>query len=575
MMVLIARRLGLWLLLLCAGLAQAADYTQGVNVNGNVATLWFKSNVATSWVDVHVQVNGGTQLNLRMPYQAASGRYEQPVNASVGQTLSYFFTYDNGSPAYDTPRFSYTVTGGTPPPATGVACFHENSGFQGSVFCSDADSAWVGSAWNDRISSVKVRPGYQLTLFEHINHGGRSLVLTGDSATLPAGFDNLASSFRIAPVGAADLPVGNGVMTIKLVNGSNGAQADSQIHWAILGYHPQTRALSYVDRNGNLVAASVADNEAPNRLTKNGQNYANYFQRLSDASWVSIPKIDSARMFISVGSPMFIKINTAGDGRTGFAGPDLGNPTDPNQDVVFEWVEFTLDGYGYHGNTTRVDQFGFPLRTRLLGHDGYDRTLGETQGRAALFADYEAQVPAEFRTLVRRPYRIVAPAKGDFNAGRAYGNYFDAYVNQVWASYATRDLVFTAEAGTFRGRVVGNDFVFTKDGSSERLAIRGKPSTLAIFEGSGNLASGSPQELVLQAQITAAFNRHLLLSVDPAQWSHPASHYPQGPANFYARFWHEHSIDGLAYGFCYDDVRGRSSLQEHPNPRGLIVTVGW
>ena len=159
----------------------------------------------------------------------------------------------------------------------------------------------------------------------------------------------------------------------------------------------------------------MADNEAPNRLTKKRPELRNYFQRLSDTAWVSIPKIDSARMFISVGSPMFIKINTAGDGRTGFAGPDLGNPSDPNQDVIFEWVEFTLDGYGYHGNTTRVDQFGFPLRTRLIGKDGYDRTLGETQGRAAIFADYEAQVPAEFRSLVRRPYRIVAPAKGDFN----------------------------------------------------------------------------------------------------------------------------------------------------------------
>ena len=33
-------------------------------------------------------------------------------------------------------------------------------------------------------------------------------------------------------------------------------------------------------------------------------------------------------------------------------------------------------------------------------------------------------------------------------------------------------------------------------------------------------------------------------------------------------------IDGLAYGFCYDDVRGHSSLLEHPAPRSLTVTVG-
>jgi hypothetical protein len=560
--------------------AQAADFSQGVTVSGQVATIWFKSSVNTSWVDVHYQLNGGGQQNLRMSYQPAWARHEQAVKlplASAGATLSYFFTYNNGNPAYDSSRFSYTVSGATPAPVpTGAVCFYENPDFQGASFCSDASSAYVGANWNDRISSVKLRAGQKVTLYEHANQGGRSLVLTADAANLGAqGFNDLMSSFNLGVADSADLPVGKGVMTIKLTNATDGTYADSQVYWSIIGYNPSTRALSYVDKNGNLVPASVNDNNAANRLAKNGQTYSNYFYKMSEANWVSIPKIDSGRMFISVGSPMYIKINTAGDGRTGFAGPDMNNPSDPNQDVYFEWVEFTVDNYGYHGNTTRVDQFGFPLRTRLIGKDGYDRTLGETQSRAAIFADYEAQMPAEFRTLVQRPYRIVAPGKGAFNTGKAYGNYFDAYVSQVWSTYAGKDLVFTAEAGTFRGRVIGNDFVFSKDGGPQNLYVRGKPSTQAILEGSGNLASGNAQELVVQAQITAAFNRHLLINVDPSQWSNAAAYYPAGPANYYAKFWHDHSIDGLAYGFCYDDVRNKSSLQEYANPKGLIVTVGW
>ncbi|AKJ29511.1 glycoside hydrolase family 64 protein [Caldimonas brevitalea] len=488
------RILKIWLVSLLTSLcsfvvpAQAADYTQGVSVDGTTATLWFQSSVNTSWVDAHYQVNGGGQQNVRMNAAGAAGRFEHRVTVKAGDSLGYFFTYNNGNPAYDTPRFTHTVgQGSTPPPPDG----------------------------------------------------------------------------------------GTGAMSVQLVNGTNGQHADSQIYWAIIGYHPVTRVLSYVDRSGRLVPASVGDNDAPNRLVKNGQNYANYFYRLSEAGTVPLPQIDSGRMFISIGTPMYIKINQAGDGRLGFAGPDLGNPTDPNQDVYFEWVEFTLDRYGYHGNTTRVDQFGFPLRTRLIGRDGYDRTLGETASRAQIFANFEAQMPAEFRPLVSRPWRIVAPGKGPFGPGRAQSRYFDGYVDQVWRHYSQQDLVFTAEAGTFRGRVIGNDFVFSKDGGPANLYIRGKPTTQAILEGSGNLATGNPQELVVQAQITAAFNRHLLMSVDPARWSDAAAYYPQGPANYYAKFWHDHSIDGLAYGFCYDDVRGHSSLQEHPNPQKLIVTVGW
>jgi hypothetical protein len=243
--------------------------------------------------------------------------------------------------------------------------------------------------------------------------------------------------------------------------------------------------------------------------------------------------------------------------------------------VNFEWIEFTVDQWGYHGNTTRVDQFGFPLKTRLLGRDGYDRTLGENASRAKIFADFEALAQPEFRGLVQRPYRIVAPAKSVFNRGQAYGNYFAAYVDQVWAYYASTDLVFTAEAGTFRGRVIGNDFVFSKNGGPQNLYIRGKPTTQEILEGSGRLASGSSDEKVVQAQITAAFNRHLLMRVDPSQWSNASTYYGAGPANYYSKFWHDHSIDGLAYGFCYDDVRNQSTLLEHPSPRGMFITVGW
>ena len=48
-----------------------------------------------------------------------------------------------------------------------------------------------------------------------------------------------------------------------------------------------------------------------------------------------------------------------------------------------------------------------------------------------------------------------------------------------------------------------------------------------------------------------------------------------GAINFYAKFWHDHSIDGLSYGFCYDDVNNFAAYLEHNNPSALIVTVGW
>jgi hypothetical protein len=386
---------------------------------------------------------------------------------------------------------------------------------------------------------------------------------------------NLASPRANTTGGGTVLPPAPaGKINVRVLNATNGAYPDSQIYWAIIGFNPATNRLSYVNRGGQLVEASPADNDAENRLVKNNINYANYFNRVSEASVVTLPKMYGARMFLSVGSPMYIKILGV-PGGVGFAGPDINNPSDPNQDVYFDFAEFTYNDIGYFGNTTRVDQFGFPLRMRLVAFDGYDRTLGENVSREQILRDFENLPQTEFRPLVRRPFRIVAPKAGEFAAGRSRGSYFDGYVNQVWDHYRTRDLVFTTQAGAFRGRVIGNDFVFSKNGGPANLYIRGKPTSIGIFEASGNLASGNSDELVIQAQIAAALNRHLLIDIDPTQWSTPGTYYRNSPANYFAKFWHDHSIDGLAYGFAYDDVREQSTLLQRPNPRQVDITIGW
>ncbi|MCG8538932.1 MAG: beta-1,3-glucanase family protein [Clostridia bacterium] len=469
----------------------SSDYLHTVNkLTASSSQISFTSKVNTQWVDVHYKINSGNQLNYRMTRNGST--FTQDIeNLNHGDVISYSFTYNNGTPAYNTPWFEST-------------------------------------------------------------HGAPSEPTPN-------------------PVDPGEIPIGNGVMTFQLQNGT-GQYSDDEIYWAILGYDPRTGNLCYADKKGNLIPSSVSDNDAPGHLTKNGENYPNYFYKMSETDWVSLPEITSGRMFISIGSPMYIKVNMAADGRTGFAGPDLNNPTDPNQNLYFDWIEFTIDQYGYHGNTTRVDQFSFPLTTRLLAANGYDRIVGENKSRESIFKAFEAEVPDKFKTLIQAPYRIVAPGKGEFGPGGMYSNYFDSYVDEVWNYYRTNELIFTCEAGTFRGRVQGDDFVFSKNGGPYNLYIHGKPSTINVLEGSGNLAAGSSDEKVVQAQICAALNRHMMY--DPANWGNSDYFYRGEPANLYAKFWHDHSIDGLAYGFCYDDVRNYSTLLEHPDPEALVITIG-
>jgi hypothetical protein len=208
----------------------------------------------------------------------------------------------------------------------------------------------------------------------------------------------------------------------------------------------------------------------------------------------------------------------------------LGSP----DSQYFDFIEFTVGSSVFNGNTTRVDAFGIKLAMRLHAHDGYDVSVGEDQAtfaedRSATFGRFIDEVPAEFRVLAQAqaPYRIIAPGSHpNFRAGGANANYFTSYANSVGVTAATAD----------------------------------------IFGCAGSLA-GNPD-------MCAALNRHVA-TLPRSQWSDPNQYYRAAPANYYARFWHDHAINRLAYGFPYDDVANQSSFISHGNPQYLLVAVGW
>lgn len=389
--------------------------------------------------------------------------------------------------------------------------------------------------------------------------------------------------------GTQEEPVWNQRTTFNVVNATQGKWRDDQVYWAIIGKDWATDQFVHVNASGQLVPMSPGDNGA---LTKNGQGYSNYFFRLDQTRSITIPPINSARLLMSVGSPMYIWVNTDVNGKIGYAGANIQNPTDPNIDVTFDFGEFALlpSTGGLQGlfiNTTRVDQFGFPLKLEVTGLNGFRQTVGEplTEGRDELFAKFLAETPAAFQGLAQAPYapyRLVAPAHGTFQKDGDQQTYLDAYIAQVWAQWTNQDLVIDLQNGwkPFTGRVVGDRLRFT-DADGGVYYINGRPTTPMALLGNGLLddptggTTDVKKQLQLQAQVCAALNRrvaHLAFS----QWWNPSAYYPgQLPANWFAKFWHDHSINALAYGFAYDDVGGHSPSIHTDGPVSVTYTIGW
>lgn len=366
-----------------------------------------------------------------------------------------------------------------------------------------------------------------------------------------------------------DLSLSDDKILMQLNNKTDGQYKDSEVYWCLLGYNANNE-LCYLDKNGNLVPA----NTDMNNLTVSGRKVANVCYTLEEADHVYVPSINSGRMYLSYEKPVYITFNKAADGRVAFAGPDLNNSSDPNINTLFEFAEFTIDGKFFWGNTTRVDYFSFPMVTRLVGYtqyETYDKTVGDVGTRAEIFAAFENGAPEEFKTLVT-DLRIMAPCKLTFNNGQPYGNYFDNYINEFWTKYASEDLVFKIEGTEYTGRVSGNVINFTKKGDSTVYTVS-KPTTQEVLEGKGAFASGNSVELAIEAQLCAAFNRGV--ATEPSKWNKPEEYYKNDVNNYYAGFFHEHSIVGRAYGFCYDDVNDQSTLLQYENADALIIDLKW
>ncbi|MFI6074569.1 glycoside hydrolase family 64 protein [Actinoplanes sp. NPDC051343] len=208
----------------------------------------------------------------------------------------------------------------------------------------------------------------------------------------------------------------------------------------------------------------------------------------------------------------------------------LGSPDSQYSD----FIELNTTASWIGVNTTRVDGFGLKLAIRTHTKSGKEATVGETQAtfaqpRNATFAEFVNNMPTQFKHLaqVQAPYRILAPSKDTaFQPGGQYQDYFKNYATSLGYNVSTAD----------------------------------------VFGCAGPLATS--------AALCGALNRHVA-QLAQAKWSDTSLYYQNGPANYYARFWHNHAIAHKAYGFPYDDAADQSSYIAIDNPQYMLIAVGW
>jgi hypothetical protein len=304
------------------------------------------------------------------------------------------------------------------------------------------------------------------------------------------------------------LPAATQSMMFSFVNQTNGQYPDSQVFWSVQG--------------------KTADGTQVNEV-----------HSIAEQATYDMPPLNSARMYFALAA------NAA-------AVQTSGNTS------YYDFIEFNIGRasasvpYNFNGDTTRVDAFGLKTAIKLHCADGTDVARGEDYGtfledRAVTFQKFLAEAPTEFNASGTQaaPYRIIEPGAAGFGSGGTNANYFQSYIDTVWAN---------------------NNIDVTQVP---------KPTPFLNFT-SNQLPdlSAAMERHVADAAGTFTSDGHL---VNPQFWANTPSSafYPAAPANFYAKFWHTHGIGGFAYGFPYDDVGGHSSDIGCNSPTYLVVAIGW
>jgi len=259
--------------------------------------------------------------------------------------------------------------------------------------------------------------------------------------------------------------------------------------------------------------------------------------------------------------------------------------------TVFDKFELTCDGKSVWLNTTMVDFISIPFNLKFDCDNSVRGFDGVTTQQ--LFDMFTSRTDKWKNAVVydgnNNIMRVLAPNQ-DENKNDEFGSLQSA-IDNGWEYYRNRELTFSFGGYNYKGvlqtqetSVDKGSFIFTvlagsKSDVGETCKIP-KPSSFVVYKcADAPLANdGSDAHKNLTACIGSALNRGVFCSSD---WGKITDFYVTttqnaGQYNVYSKLLHEKALNGLVYGFPYDDHFGKDSTQNKSYAdaqKGVTVTI--
>ncbi|BCJ52898.1 hypothetical protein Asp14428_43730 [Actinoplanes sp. NBRC 14428] len=352
---------------------------------------------------------------------------------------------------------------------------------------------------------------------------------------------------------------------------TNNTGRGDAVYLYVIGKSLVTGQLGYANQSGTFVpwpAGNIPPSPAPDASIGGPGN--------GGSTTVQFPRGFSGRLYFSFGEKLKLFLTP-----DGFVQPAPWAGGDPNQNILFDWSEFTYNNDGLWLNSTQVDMLAVPHAVTATGSNGVTTRTGDlvSDGRNKVINAIRGQA-GWANTVVTRSdgtvLRVLAPGKAA-GAGLFSANYYDSYINSAWNAYTSKTLTVTPfldQPNTkYFGRTSGNVMRFTNSAGAQ-VASFNKPSSSSVWGCDGDLPA--PNDLVvgpISRSLCAALNRGTLGTVDTQPSTNAAQFYQNNPANQYGKIIHQNMVDGRAYTFAFDDVGAFESLVHSGDPRSASVIL--
>jgi glycosyl hydrolase family 64 (putative beta-1,3-glucanase)/ricin-type beta-trefoil lectin protein len=370
-----------------------------------------------------------------------------------------------------------------------------------------------------------------------------------------------------ASVASPAQAVGPNLLPVTVTNSTGRGEA---VYLYVIGINLNTNRLGYVNQGGTFTpwpAGQLPPSPAPDVAIGGPGN--------GGKTTVQFPRGFSGRVYFSLGEKLKFFLTP-----DGLVQPAPWAAGDANQNILFDWSEFTYNDAGLWLNSSQVDMFAVPHAVSVTGSAG-TKTSGVlvANGRDNVINGIKAQAGWANTVYTRSDgtvLRVLSPGKAA-GAGLLSSTYLDSYINSAWNAYTSKTLTvvpFADQPNTkYFGRTSGNVMNFTNS-SGATVASFNKPSSASVWGCDGDLPA--PNDLVvgpISRTLCAALNRGTLGTVDTQPSTNAGQFYQNSPTNQYAKIIHANNVDGKAYAFAFDDVGNFESLVNDGSPTSAGITL--